>query len=88
MPWFTYVIECSDGSLYCGVTTSLTRRLDQHNRGVGSRYTRARLPVRLVASWETASRSAAQSDEAWFKSLDRPAKDAIVLSRRTPTAET
>jgi putative endonuclease len=80
--WFTYVLECSDGSLYCGVTTSLDRRLDQHNRGIASRYTRARLPVRLVASWEQDSRSAAQTDEAWFKSLDRRRKDEIVAKRR------
>ncbi len=82
MPWFTYVLECNDGSLYCGVTTSLERRLAQHNKGVASRYTRARLPVRVVASWTTESRSAAQSDEAWFKSLGRPEKDRVVATRR------
>ena len=92
MSWFTYVLECSDGSLYCGVTTSLERRLDQHNKGVASRYTRSRLPVRIVASWQKESRSDAQADEAWFKSLDRSAKDAIVAAgcpdTRNPTPDT
>ena len=83
MCWFTYVLECSDGSLYCGVTTSLERRLDQHNKGVASRYTRTRRPVRVVASWPQESRSAAQSDEAWFKSLGRREKDGVVASRRS-----
>jgi putative endonuclease len=82
MSWFTYVLECSDGSLYCGVTTSLERRVEEHNDGTGSRYTRTRRPVRVVASWPQESRSAAQSDEAWFKSLPRPEKDAVVASRR------
>jgi putative endonuclease len=86
MAWFTYVLECSDGSLYCGVTTSLERRLDQHNKGTASRYTRARRPVRFVASWPQASRSAAQSDEAWFKSLARAEKNRVVATRRAATA--
>ena len=80
MAWFTYVLECSDGTLYCGVTTSLERRLAQHNKGVGSRYTRSRLPVRIVASWEKPSRSDAQADEARFKALPRREKDAIVAA--------
>ena len=81
MAWFIYVLECSDGTLYCGVTTSLERRVAQHNKGVGSRYTRSRLPVRVVASWEKDSRGAAQSDEAWFKSLARSEKDRVVATR-------
>jgi putative endonuclease len=80
--WYTYVLECNDGTLYCGVTTSLERRLDQHNKGVASRYTRARLPVRIVAAWEQESRSKAQTDEAWFKGLGRARKDEVVSARR------
>jgi predicted GIY-YIG superfamily endonuclease len=82
MAWVTYVLECSDGSLYCGVTTSLERRLAQHNQGVASRYTRSRLPVHVVASWEKESRSDAQVDEAWFKSLGRSEKQRVVAARR------
>ena len=82
MAWFTYVLECSDGSLYCGVTTSLERRLEEHNDGTASRYTRPRRPVRVVASWPQESRSAAQSDEAWFKSLERRDKERVVEARR------
>jgi putative endonuclease len=86
--WFTYVLECSDGSLYCGVTTSVERRLAQHNKGTASRYTRSRLPVRIVASWEKVSRSDAQADEAWFKALGRGEKDSVVASRGVLTPDT
>jgi hypothetical protein len=50
MSWQVYLLRCSDDSLYCGVTTDVDRRLHKHNQGVGSRYTRSRLPVRVVWS--------------------------------------
>lgn len=45
---YTYILECSDGTYYCGSTRELTHRLAQHQRGEGSSYTRRRLPVTLV----------------------------------------
>ena len=50
--WYVYLLECRDGTLYCGVTCDLERRVAQHN-GIlpgGARYTRGRRPVRLTAS--------------------------------------
>ena len=47
--WSTYLLKCSDGSLYCGVTKNMENRLIQHNEGTASKYTRSRLPVELVA---------------------------------------
>ena len=44
--WFVYIVQCSDASLYTGITTDVERRLLRHNQGVGARYTRSRLPVR------------------------------------------
>ena len=72
--WFLYVLKCGDGSLYCGITTDLLRRLDQHNAGTGARYTRARRPVVLTTSWPCEDRSAALKSEAAFKKLSRAAK--------------
>ena len=43
--WFIYILRCADGSLYTGITKDLDRRLEQHNAGTASRYTRGRLPV-------------------------------------------
>jgi len=47
--WKVYLLECSDGSLYCGAAKDVPGRLDMHNAGKGAKYTRSRLPVKLVA---------------------------------------
>lgn len=44
-----YLLECCDGSYYCGITTDMEQRLRQHNTGTASRYTRGRIPVKLLA---------------------------------------
>jgi putative endonuclease len=62
--WWVYLLRCADGTLYCGVTTDLDRRLAEHNSGTGARYTRARRPVALAASAACANRSAALKTEA------------------------
>lgn len=80
---FVYMLECCDGSLYTGWTTDLEARVAAHNRGVGARYTRARLPVRLVY-WEDApDRSAALRREAALRRLSRKDKLALILKRET-----
>ncbi|MDH4129664.1 MAG: GIY-YIG nuclease family protein, partial [Spirochaetota bacterium] len=43
--WYVYLLECSDGSLYCGCTNDIKRRVEEHSNGNGSKYTRSRLPV-------------------------------------------
>ena len=47
---YMYVVECADGTLYTGYTTDVERRLKTHNAGKGAKYTRARLPVKLLYS--------------------------------------
>ena len=48
-PWLMYVVRCSDGSLYTGVTNNVKRRILEHNYGMrGAKYTRSRRPVDLV----------------------------------------
>jgi putative endonuclease len=72
--WAVYVLRCGDGSLYCGITTDLERRVREHSRGVASFYTRSRLPVVVAHSWSVEDRSAALRAEAAFKRLSRPEK--------------
>ncbi|MBR2143429.1 GIY-YIG nuclease family protein, partial [Anaerovibrio sp.] len=48
MKAFTYIVRCADGTLYTGYTTDIERRLNAHNSGKASKYTRGRLPVELV----------------------------------------
>lgn len=73
MPW-VYLLRCADGSLYCGWTTDVERRLVAHRNGTASRYTRSRRPVELAAVMPVANRSAALREEARIKRLPRSAK--------------
>lgn len=81
--WYVYVLECGDGSLYTGITVDLERRITEHQVGRGGRYTRAHLPVRLVAAWLFEDRSAASSAEAGFKQLRRDVKLRKIRDRRS-----
>ncbi len=81
-PAFVYLLRCGDGSLYCGWTVDVDRRLAEHEAGTGSRYTRARLPVEVVWSRSLASRSAAMREEARIKRLSRAEKLHLVESSR------
>ena len=73
-----YILRCGDGSLYTGWTSDLDRRLAQHAAGKASRYTRARLPVELAASFPAEDASAARRREAQIKRLPRAAKLALL----------
>ena len=77
-PWYLYVLHCNDASFYAGMTNDVTRRLVEHQAGRGARYTRAHLPVTLVAAWQFPSRSEAMRAELQFKALARSAKEAWV----------
>jgi predicted GIY-YIG superfamily endonuclease len=76
--WFLYMLRCADGSLYTGITNDLQRRCQQHNAGKASRYTRSRLPTRLVYQEVHASRSLALRREAAIKALSRQKKEVII----------
>lgn len=75
---YTYIIECSDGSLYTGWTNDLTSRLAAHNQGTGAKYTRGRGPVRLVYYEEYLDKKAAQEREYAIKQLTRQQKIALI----------
>jgi len=77
--WFLYVVKCADGTLYCGVTTDVVRRLKEHNTSSrGAKYTRSRRPVALLYKEPHSSRSAAQSAEFQFKKLSRSEKMRLI----------
>ncbi len=76
--WRVYLLRCADGTLYAGCTNDLARRLATHNAGKGARYTRSRLPVRVVWSVRVKDRSAALSREAKVKQLTRAQKLQLV----------
>ena len=77
-PWFVYIVRCDDNSLYTGIAKDVDRRLEQHNAGTASRYTRSRLPVRLKYQEEQPNQSMALKRELAIKSLSRNAKEALI----------
>lgn len=72
--WLVYLLLCADQTLYCGITNDLDKRLVKHNNGKGSKYTRARLPVMVVKTWDVAGKSAALKLEAKIKKLPKAQK--------------
>ena len=78
--WFVYILRCADGSLYTGITNDLDRRLEQHNAGTASRYTRSRLPVTLEYREEPKTKSNALKRELEIKALSRKEKEALIQS--------
>jgi putative endonuclease len=83
---YVYLLRCADGTLYCGWTTDVDRRLAAHRRGTASRYTRSRRPVELALVMAVADRSAALREEARVKKLPRAAKLRLVESGASPAA--
>jgi putative endonuclease len=78
MAFFCYLLECADGTYYCGWTKDVERRVLTHNRGQGARYTRARRPVRLVYVEELENQSEAMRREHRLKQKSHEAKTRLI----------
>jgi putative endonuclease len=78
MDWFVYIVLCADGTFYTGATNNLDARVKKHNSGSGAKYTRSRLPVRLVYSETASDKSAALKREYAIKRMTRAQKAALI----------
>jgi len=76
--WHVYILKCADSTLYTGVTTDISRRVNRHNARIGGAYTRTRAPVALVYSEEYPSYSAALKREAQIKRWTKKKKLALI----------
>ena len=86
--WLVYMVRCSDGTLYTGITNNLERRLAAHNSSRdGARYTRSRRPVKLVYATAAGSHSAAARLESRIKKMGRARKKALAAAAGTETKE-
>lgn len=75
---YTYIVRCSDGTLYTGWTNDLEKRMKAHNEGMGAKYTRSRRPVELVYSEEHETKEEAMSREYRIKRLTRQQKTELI----------
>lgn len=80
---FVYILQCNDGTYYTGYAVNLEKRLQQHQAGVACKYTRGRLPVRLVYWEECESKNQAMSREVQIKKMKRNEKEKLVKSAST-----
>ncbi len=78
MPYFLYILECADNSLYTGITTDVARRFAEHQKGIGSHFTRAKGAKRIVYTESLESRSVALKREAEIKKWSREKKLALI----------
>jgi putative endonuclease len=80
MPWM-YILQCADGSYYVGSTTSLEKRIHQHQQGIGALYTSKRLPVILVYCEEYPTIAQAYSREKQVQGWCRKKREALIQGK-------
>ncbi len=76
--YYTYILECADGTYYTGYTDDIEKRERVHNSGKGAKYTRSRLPVKVVYTEEYETKSEAMKREAAIKALSREKKIRLI----------
>jgi putative endonuclease len=82
MPWYLYIVQCQDESLYTGITTDISRRINEHNSKKGAFYTKNKIPVTLVYQEAMASQSDARKREAAIKRLTKKQKLELIKNPR------
>jgi len=78
MSCYCYILQCADGTFYTGWTTDPERRVSQHNKGIGAKYTSTRRPVKLVYLETLSTRTEAMKRELAIKRMKRMQKNKLV----------
>ncbi|MDD4250886.1 MAG: GIY-YIG nuclease family protein [Candidatus ainarchaeum sp.] len=81
MVFFVYLLECRDYTYYCGYTNDLEKRIITHNKGIGSKYTKRRRPVKLIYFEEYETRSLAMKREYAIKQFSRREKEELIKNK-------
>lgn len=76
--FYVYILKCADGTLYCGYTNDLEKRLNAHNSGSGAKYTKSRLPVEMLYHEDFSCKADAMRREYAIKRLTRGEKLALI----------
>ncbi len=80
---YVYILKCSDNTLYTGYTVDIDKRIISHNKGIGAKYTRGRLPVKLVYKEKYNSKSEALKREYSIKQMTRAKKLKMIKNEKT-----
>lgn len=84
---YVYILECADKTLYTGWTNNLTKRIETHSKGKGAKYTRGRLPVKLVYFEKYDDKILAQKREYAIKRLSKKNKIKLILNENFNSLE-
>lgn len=76
--WFVYIVRCSDGSLYTGISNNVSKRVDRHNAGKGAKYTSTRRPVKLIRTESFVSENEARKRESQIKGWVKVKKENLI----------
>ncbi|MEK7582333.1 MAG: GIY-YIG nuclease family protein [Patescibacteria group bacterium] len=76
--YYLYLLQCSDGSIYTGITTDIKRRFTEHKTGEGGRFTRSRKVTKILYTERFDNRSQALKREAEVKSWHRTKKLKLI----------
>lgn len=79
--WRVYIVRCSDGTLYTGITNNLVKRIKKHNCGKGAKYTSCRRPVELMYIEPIENKSLALKRESAIKKLSKTEKTSLIESK-------
>ena len=78
MHWLVYMLECSDNSIYTGITNNLENRLKKHQSGDGAKYLRGRLPIKIIYKELFINRSEATKREISIKKMSKKEKKILI----------
>ena len=78
MHWLVYMLECSDNSIYTGITNNLENRLKKHQSGDGAKYLRGRLPIKIIHKELFINRSEATKREISIKKMSKKEKKILI----------
>nr|WP_288741422.1 GIY-YIG nuclease family protein [uncultured Mediterraneibacter sp.] len=84
---YTYMLKCSDGTLYTGWTNDLEKRVEAHNSGKGAKYTKARRPVELAYYEEFETKEQAMKREYAIKQLGRKEKQKLITGKKVKLSD-
>lgn len=80
--WSVYLVRCSDGTLYCGISNDVLKRVLKHNSGNGAKYTKTRRPVVLIYQKKIGTMGEALKKERQIKKMNKKAKESLCLENR------
>ena len=76
--WHVYILKCNDGSYYTGISSDVEKRVETHNSGKGSEYTKSRRPVVLCYKKQFDNKKAAELRETEIKRLSKKNKEKLI----------